>query len=71
MGISGTLSIFGVNTAVVRFLAPEANGESASGWGAAKASLNLTVVFSAVVSLALVITALYLLDYFMKSPLWS
>ncbi|MDG7008043.1 MAG: oligosaccharide flippase family protein [Nitrososphaerota archaeon] len=71
IGIAGTLSIFGVNAAVVRFLAPAASQEGASGWGLAKASLGLTIIFSTVVSLVLVIAAPYLSDYFMKSPSWS
>ena len=71
IGIAGALSVFGVNAAVVRFLAPAASGEGPSGWGAAKASLVLTIVLSAVASSVLAVLAPYLSDYFMKSPSWS
>ena len=71
IGIAGTLPIFGLGAAVVRFLAPAASGEETLGWGAAKASLGLTIVLSAAVSLVLVTGAPYLSDYFMKSPSWS
>ena len=71
IGITGTLSIFGVNAGVVWFLAPAAPSEGASGWGAAKASLYLTIVLSALASLVLVVAAPYLSDYFMKGPSWS
>ena len=71
IGIAGTLSIFGINAAVVRFLAPTASTGGSSGWGAAKASLVLSVAFSAATSLVLVAAAPYLSDYFMKSPSWG
>ena len=71
IGIARTLSIFGVNAAVVRFLAPAAPSGGASGWGAAKASLYLTIALSGIVSLFLVAVAPYLSDYFMKNSSWS
>lgn len=71
IGIAGTISIFGVNAAVVRYLAPASSGENVSGWGAAKASLILVSVFSASTALVLVIAAPGLSDYFMKNSSWS
>lgn len=70
-GIAGPLSVFGVNAAIVRFLAPTVSSESPSGWGTAKASLKLTIMLSTMVCAVLVITAPYLSIYFMKNPSWA
>ena len=43
----------------------------ASGWGAAKASLVLSIAFSAAASLVLAAATPSLSDYFMKGPSWS
>ena len=71
LGIAAVLSIFGFNAAAVRFLASATSSGEDSGWGAAKASLVLAMVLSALVSLFLIVTAPYLSDYFMKSPSWA
>lgn len=66
VGIAGVFSEFGLNAAVVRFLAPASSDEGGAGWGAAKASLYLTLALSTVVALVLVALAPYLSDYFTK-----
>ncbi|MDG6900496.1 MAG: oligosaccharide flippase family protein [Nitrososphaerota archaeon] len=71
VGVASTLAAFGLNAAVVKFLAPVADHEKGSGWGPAKASVILVALFSGTASLALAGAAPYLSDYFMKSPSWS
>jgi O-antigen/teichoic acid export membrane protein len=69
VSIAGAFTVFGLNAAAVKFLAPAPEGDS--GWGEAKASLILTTLLSASVSGVLIATAPYLSDYFMKGPSWS
>jgi O-antigen/teichoic acid export membrane protein len=71
VGIGYTLGIFGLNYAVVKFLAPDVFNEKGSGWGAAKASIILVTSFSGTVSVAIAAAAPYLANFFMKSSAWS
>lgn len=63
--------VFGLGSATVKFLAPDSSETGARGWGAAKVSLTLTLLFSGFASLAMLAGAPYLADYFMKSKSWS
>lgn len=71
VGIASVLSVFGLSSAVVRFLASASYDKTSPGWGAVKASLMLTVSLSALASLTLAASAPFLSDYFMKTPSWS
>ena len=71
VALAGVVSNFGFSFAVVRFLAPEATRERSPGWGAAKASLTLTILFSGVASLVLAAGAPYFSDYFLKGPSYA
>ena len=65
------MAAFGLNAAVVKFLAPVAGREQSPTWGPAKAAIILVTLFSGAASLALAGAAPYLSEYFMKSPSWS
>lgn len=66
VGLAGTVSVFGLSSAVVYHLASKSEDPEA-GWGAAKAALYLTVALSGVVSLVMAGIAAYLSSYFGKS----
>jgi O-antigen/teichoic acid export membrane protein len=66
IGIAGVVSIFGLGSAVVRFLAPGFQGDGVEGWGSAKAALNITLVLSASVSIFMAAAAPDLSAYFGK-----
>ena len=63
VGLAGSVSIFGLGSAAVYFLASRSD-DPASAWGAAKAALYLTIVLSGAASLFMVALAPYLSDYF-------
>lgn len=65
VGIGGVISIFGLSSAVVYFLA-SGSGEPGSGWGQAKAALYLIIVLSALASIIMAVTAPFLSAYFGK-----
>jgi len=71
VGLASVLSSFGLGFSLVKFLAPESSQEGGPGWGAAKATLALTVLFSGVTSLAMAAAAPYLSAYFLKGPSWA
>lgn len=71
VGIATTLASFGLSYATVKFLAPMASDEQGRGWGGAKASLILTLLFSGAASAMLAGLAPYLSGYFLKSTSWS
>ena len=71
VGLAAGVSNFGISSAAVKFLAPEAMKEGGAGWGAAKASLALTTVFSGVASLVLLAAAHNYSNYFHKRPSYA
>ena len=67
LGIATIFATFGLQFAVVKFLAPSSGN---GGWGHAKAALLLTLGLSALSASVVGGLAPYLSDYFMKSPSW-
>jgi O-antigen/teichoic acid export membrane protein len=68
VGIAGAVSLTGLSSAVVRFLAPASSEDVGEGWGAAKAALILTISIFGVASFGLAAFAPYLSDFFLKGP---
>ncbi len=72
LGIASALSTFGLSAAIVRYMALGTQGQDGhQGWGAAKASLIMTLALTSGVSLAFVLAAPFLSTYFMKSTDWT
>ena len=65
VGIAGVVSVFGFSAAIVYYLASGAT-ETAVGWGASKAALNLTVILTAAVCLFMVAAAPWLSAFYGK-----
>ena len=57
VGLASTAAGFGLVPALVKFLAPKSSTPGSEGWGAAKASVLLTLLFTAAVSAALALLA--------------
>jgi O-antigen/teichoic acid export membrane protein len=68
VGLASTAAGFGLVPALVKFLAPRSSEPGSEGWGAAKASVLLTLLFTAAACAALALLAPYLSDYFLKGP---
>ena len=72
LSIAGALSTFGLNAAIVRHMSLGSQGQDGHlGWGAAKASLIMTLALTSGVSLAFILAAPLLSTYFMKSTEWT
>jgi len=68
VGIASVVTGFGLGAAVVKFLPPAGGDKVGLQWGAAKASLYLTLVLATAGTFVLVAVAPYLSDYFLKTP---
>jgi O-antigen/teichoic acid export membrane protein len=66
VGLASVLSTFGFGYAAVKFLALESAREGSSGWGAAKASLTLTILLTGVTAIVLAVVAPSLAVFFLK-----
>ncbi|MDG6988652.1 MAG: oligosaccharide flippase family protein [Nitrososphaerota archaeon] len=68
VGLASVVGGFGLAASLVKFLAPRSSAEGSEGWGAAKASVLLTLLFTAATSAGLALLAPSLSDYFLKGP---
>ncbi|MHB8567852.1 MAG: oligosaccharide flippase family protein [Nitrososphaerales archaeon] len=67
VGVGAAFATFGLQYASARFVASSTQDR----WSAARATINLTLIFSSVVTLAFVLLSPYLSIYFMKSTLYT